>query len=216
MKTGNNSISEGIHKREKDIYEQYQKTISYFIVELEVRDVEFPVEIFNEIRSIFTHLARFKLQNSLDDLTSAERHVKRAILDCYKYMCVSYAEEISQFRESYRKVDLKIADNGAFLPKLDQLEHKAKMSCLLAKRAEITSQASEDELYKLFEEAYNNYENLSSFLNDSYEAILFASSHSKRSNVITIISTIITIISYIFSLPVPVSRRTSWYTFLLL
>lgn len=198
--TDNNINSECTHERENNIYEQYQKTISYFIVELEVRDVEFPIEIFNEIRSIFTHLTRFKLQNSLDDLTSAERHVKRAVLDCYKYMCISYAEEISKFRISYRKVDLKIADNGAFLPKLDQLEHKAKLSYVSAKKAEIKGDTTQDELYKLFEEAYNNYEELSGFLNDSHEAILFASSHSKKSNVITIVSIIITIISIVIAI----------------
>lgn len=89
--------------------------IAPFITELEVRDTEYPIEIFNEVRSIFTHLSRYKIQKQAKDLISTESHVKRAILDCFKYMCVSMAEEINDFRNSYKKVDLKLADNGKFL-----------------------------------------------------------------------------------------------------
>ena len=142
-------------EREKQIYEQYETVIAYFIAELEVRDTEYPIEVFNEIRSMFTHLSRYKLGNSEKDLLSAERHVKRAILDCFKYMCVSFAEEIKGFRESYRSVDLKIADNGKFLPELDRLENEAKSAYINAKKKEIKGELPEEELYSLFEDAYN-------------------------------------------------------------
>lgn len=58
-----------------------------------------------------------KLQEQEKDLSSAENHVKRAILDCFKYMCISMAEKINRFCTLYRKVDLNLADNGklAFL-----------------------------------------------------------------------------------------------------
>lgn len=36
-------------EREKQIYEQYETVIAYFIAELEVRDTEYPIEVFNEI-----------------------------------------------------------------------------------------------------------------------------------------------------------------------
>ena len=98
--------------RELEIYRQYQNVIAPFIVDLEVRDGEYPIEIFNEIRATFTHISRYKVQNSTDDLISAERHIKRATLDCYKYLCVSHAEEIKAFRYNYRSVDLHLADNG--------------------------------------------------------------------------------------------------------
>jgi len=187
-------------ERERRVYEQYETVIAYFIAELEVRDTEYPIEVFNEVRSIFTHLSRYKLNNSDADLLSAERHVKRAILDCFKYMCVSCAEEIKGFRESYRKVDLKIADNGNFLPHLDRLENEAKSAYINAKKKEIRGKSSEDELYAVFEEAYNKYHALSDFLVESNEAILFASSHSKRNNVINWISIAVTVISIILAI----------------
>ena len=121
-------------EREKDIYDQYQSVIAYFIAELEVRDAEYPIEIFNEIRAIFTHLARYRLQDSPADLFAAERHVKRAILDCFKYMCISIKEEIRTFREGYRKVDLSIADNGNFLMCLNRLEKEADRQYIMAKK----------------------------------------------------------------------------------
>ena len=134
-------------EREKHIYEQYETVIAYFIAELEVRDNEYPIEVFNEIRATFTHLSRYKLNNSVADLISAERHIKRAILDCFKYMCISFAEEVKEFRESYRKVDLKIADNGKFLPELDRLENEAKETYINAKKKEIEGMLPEDYMY---------------------------------------------------------------------
>lgn len=189
-----------IEQREKQIYEQYETVIAYFIAEIEVRDTEYPIEVFNEIRATFTHLSRYKLHDNEKDLTSAERHVKRAILDCYKYMCISFAEEIKGFRETYRNVDLKIADNGKFLPELDRLENVAKGTYINAKKHEIEGTISEDELYSMFEDAYNKYHMVSEFLVESNEAILFASSHSKRSNTVNWISIGVTVVSILLAI----------------
>lgn len=178
-------------KMEAEIYEQYQNIIAPYIAELEVRDGEYPIEILNEIRSIFTHLSRCKLQNNLNEIESANRHEKIAILDCYKYICISIAQTISEFRQYYIKVDLTLADNGKFLAKLNDLELIAKNAFKEAKKSEI-KQESVEAKYKLYEKAYNEVEK---FIEDSNEAILFASSHSKKSNRITIISCIITAIS---------------------
>jgi len=182
---------------EEKIYWQYQNIITPFIAELEVRDNEYPIEIFNEIRSVFTHLSRYKLQKSDKDISAAESHSKRAILDCYKYLCISMEEKVYGFRNEYKDIDLGLADNGKFLPELNRLELKAKKAFKEAKETEVKNEIDEDERYKLFEVAYNEYSEMDKFLDDSQEAILFASTHSKRSNRITIISCVITVISII-------------------
>ena len=156
-----------IEKMEAEIYEQYQNIIAPYIAEL---------------------------QNNLNEIESANRHVKRAILDCYKYICISIAQTISEFRQDYIKVDLTLADNGKFLAKLNDLELIAKNAFKEAKKSEI-KQESVEAKYKLYEKAYNAYNEVEKFIEDSNEAILFASSHSKKSNRITIISCIITAIS---------------------
>lgn len=187
-----------LKERELNIYRQYQEIIAPFIVELEVRDIEYPIEIFNEIRSIFTHLSRYKLQNSEKDITSAENHIKRAILDCFKYLCISISEKIASFREGYKKVNLGLADNGNFLPKLNNLESIARSSFIKAKKAEVKKEKTED-LYKLYEKAYNAYSSLDKYLDDSYEAILFASKETKRKDYWTIASTAVTVVSIIIA-----------------
>lgn len=130
-------------------------------------------------------------------ISAAESHSKRAILDCYKYLCISIEEKVYEFRNEYKDIDLGLADNGKFLPELNRLELKAKNAFKLAKETEVKNEIDEDERYRLFESAYNEYSEMDKFLDDSQEAIFFASTHSKRSNRITIISCIITVISII-------------------
>lgn len=187
-------------EREKEIYNQYQSVIAYFIAELEVRDTEYPIEIFNEIRATFTHLSRYKLQKSTKDLISAERHIKRATLDCFKYMCVSIKEELRIFREEYKKVDLSVAENGRFLVELNKLEEEANSLYIKAKRAEIKGEISEDKLYAMFEEAYNKHQELTQYLAQSREAILFASNHTRNRDITTKVSIAVTIISIIIAI----------------
>lgn len=198
MEQFTNKQEDLLKERELNIYKQYQEVIAPFIVELEVRDTAYPIEIFNEIRSIFTHLSRYKLQNSEDDIRSAENHIKRAILDCFKYLCISISEKVNSFRREYKKVDLGLADNGRFLPELNRLENIAKTSFIEAKKAEI-KKAKTEELYTLYEKAYNDYSALDEFLDNSQEAILFASTQTKRKEYWTIISTVVTIISIILA-----------------
>ena len=185
--------------REKQIYESYQNVIAPLIVELEARDLEYPVELLNEIRSIFTHLSRFKLNNSENDLSSAEKHIKRAILDCFKYICVSCATEMKDFRKQYREVDLSLANNGNFLSELNKLDNEARKTYISAKNLEITMNASEDDLYDAFQKAYNSYTQLIQFIEDSQESILFASNHSKRKNIVALIGFVATIISAVIA-----------------
>lgn len=187
-------------ERENKIYIQYQEVIAPLIAVLEVRDGNYPIEIFNEIRAIFTHLSRFKIQSSEQDLISAERHVKRAILDCYKYMCVSIKEQMVRFREEYRNVDLGIADNGMFLVTLNRLQKEADESFVSAKKKELVGEISEEELFGLFETAYIKQKDLEDYLENSEEAILFATSHSHKRDRITMISITVTVISILFAI----------------
>lgn len=189
-----------LNDKEEKIYVQYQDIIAPLIAELEVRDTEYPIEIFNEIRSIFTHLSRYKIQNNDENILAAASHSKRAILDCYKYLCISIEERIHKFRKEYKNINLGLADNGKFLPELNRLETVAKEAFKKAKKAEIKDEIDEDEKYRLFEDAYNAFSDMDKFIDNSQEAILFASVHTKKSNRITIVSCIITIISIILAI----------------
>ena len=138
---------------------------------------------------MFLHLSRYNVQGSEKDVYTAKRHVKRAILDCYKYLCVSYSERMNTFRDEYKEVNLNLADNGKFLPQLNELENKAKKDLIGAKEFEIKTHLDDSEendniLYSLYEEAYLSYRNLDKHLENSYSAIQFACEQTKKSDMI--------------------------------
>ena len=142
-----------------DIYAEYKKTVSPLVAFLEANDAEFPVEILNEIRAIFTHFSRTYDESVSDDeisseIKKAEGHLKRAILDCYKYNCVSLYDFYSQFRKAYKFADLSCIDNGDFLTHITQNFAEAKKQLLEAKISERKNKDKED-LYAEYETAFD-------------------------------------------------------------
>ena len=142
-----------------DIYAEYKKTVSPLVAFLEANDAEFPVEILNEIRAIFTHFSRTYDESVSDDeisseIKKAEGHLKRAILDCYKYNCVSLYDFYSQFRKEYKFADLSCIDSGDFLTHITQNFAEAKKQLLEAKISERKNKDKED-LYAEYETAFD-------------------------------------------------------------
>lgn len=74
-------------KLEYDIYEKYHSVMCPLMAEIEVRNSSFAVEIINEVKSAFTNISRYKLNNSVKDLDRANSHILRGIMDAYKYIC---------------------------------------------------------------------------------------------------------------------------------
>ena len=46
------------------IGKQYHNVISPLVNELEVMDEEYPIEIFNELRAVMTHVSRYRIKNN--------------------------------------------------------------------------------------------------------------------------------------------------------
>ena len=83
----------------EEIYSQYHNSIKIFIGQLEVLQNKFPVEILNEIRAVFSHIAKAYVCESEEvawkNVNKAKGHIKRAQLDAYKYrdiisLCETY------------------------------------------------------------------------------------------------------------------------------
>lgn len=141
------------------IYAEYRKTVSPLVAFLEANDAEYPVEILNEIRAIFTHFSRtydesVNEEEISSELKKAEGHLKRAILDCYKYNCVSLYDFYNQFRSEYKFADLSCIDNGDFLTNITQNFAEAKKQLLSAKISERKNKDKED-LYAEYESAFD-------------------------------------------------------------
>lgn len=185
------------------IYETYLSIISPFIIQLETLDGEFPVEILNEIRSIFTHLARCysteKEKIYEDNIIKAERHVKRAVLDCFKYLCVAYDEYFRRFTKLNKNVDLSFVDNGHFLQKLNHLFIEAINNKTAAQKKELVSENIED-VFEDYEKAFNSYAAVYNLIQESSESIDFVKHKAATKERLNTIFGIVGVVSLILTI----------------
>ena len=82
--------------------------------------------------------------------------MKRAILDCYKYACLSLVDFYEKFRKEYKFADLAGIDNGDFLLLLTQSFSTGKQLLYKAKLSERQNKHSET-LYSEFEQAFCSF-----------------------------------------------------------
>jgi hypothetical protein len=135
--------------------------------------------MLNEIRDVFTHLSKYNLSNDASikekNLSKAETHIKRSILDCYKNLCTAYEDEYSGFDKRYKNVDLSLVDNGEFLHKLLEDHNNAKLLLLDARKTDL-SVDSDDEVntsvaYEKYEKAFIAYSLIHDLINTSYKKL---------------------------------------------
>lgn len=198
--------------RIKNVFEQYINVVSPYIVQLEVLDSEYPVEILNEIRAVMTHYARYELSEDTSiretNLSKMEGHIKRATLDCFKYLCVSLDDEFKNTVALYKDVDMSLVDNGDFLPEINKKLRNAQDTYKTAKTEEIKlSEENTDSIYTLYENAYNAYAELIITLNsalDKLDGLKLRAMRKKKFNnigfVVGIAGTIITAISIVVTI----------------
>lgn len=151
---------EDIQKELSEIYEQYHNSIKIFIGQLEVLQNKFPVEILNEIRAVFSHIAKIYVCDdkkiAVRNIEKAKGHIKRAQLDAYKYMCYAYSKYYKEFRELYKNVDLSYVNNGDFIIELSKAYASAVEKSNSAREIEAVADDS-TEAYDTYEEAYYEY-----------------------------------------------------------
>ena len=159
----NNIISNKL----SELYNTYNEVIKPLIALYEAREEVFPIPLFNEIRAFNDHVARcyiisFSDDQINDELGRAERHINRIILDCYKYLNVSFHNEIMTFEKRTKHVDLTVLDNGLFYPKFLELRKNAVNLIRKAKRNESIKL---NDSFSDYQDAYNTYSELSDLIN---------------------------------------------------
>jgi len=168
-----------IEERVRDIHKNYIEVICPYIIQYELLSNTFPSEILNEIRAIFTHLSKYYLSDDVlikeKNVLKAEDHIKRAILDCHKYICTTYDDKYDEFIRNYKNVDLSLVDNGEFLPKLLETHKDAITLMLDARKSDllITSddETNVDEAYEKYEKAFVKYSSLYQLIESSYKKL---------------------------------------------
>jgi hypothetical protein len=112
------TLDKAYNDRINEIHNNYISIIAPLIMQIEVLDGKFPVEILNEIRAVFAHLSKSHLadDNAVVErnLSKADSHIKRAIIDCYKYLCFAYDNKYEEFDTIYANVDLSDKAKGKY------------------------------------------------------------------------------------------------------
>lgn len=172
------------------IFDKYLKYISPLVFELELQDVQFPTAILNEIRGTFTHLAKSYVyineEEKEKNIGLAENHIKRAILDCYKYSCFSYLEEYKEYIRINEPYDLDYIDNGEFLKELNRIKKFASEKLFVAKEAEISEDKSSDDVYELYENSYNEFVRLHKFIESAAEKLRGLKAKNKKKDKVSV------------------------------
>ena len=162
-------------KRIAEILTNYKQKIIPLILSLEVSDSEYPVEIMNEIRGMVNHLATITLSPSGPDVDALidkmYSHYKRALYDCYKYLCISKMDAYDHFCKQYKYLDLSLVDNGDFLKELCALHNEAVELTVKARETEYTPTVDMDEVVNGYELAYRHCSALVRYINDNQTKI---------------------------------------------
>lgn len=181
-------------------YNLYNNVIKPLIATYEAREQKFPTPIFNEIRAFNDHIARCFI-NELDNefitkqLSKAGRHLNRIILDCYKYLIISYDDSINLFEERTKKIDLSIINDGKFYQELSASRKNAIQALRNAKEIESRENGNDNTIYEKFELAFNLYLETNNLIESNLDKINWAKTKTDKKNrnwlLITIASTII-------------------------
>ena len=200
-----------LDERAGEIYKTYIDVICPYILNYEILTGSFPIALLNEIRAIFTHLSKYHLANNdkirESNISKAEGHIKRSILDCYKYICIAYDDEYRKYEKKYERIDKSFVDNGEFARKLLDSYHNAVNLIKKARKTDFLINSDEeiniDEAYKNYQEAFIAYSSVYELLNNSYKKLdylkkkaIFKDFFTIGIGIIGILGTIFTIVSF--------------------
>jgi hypothetical protein len=103
---------------EKDVYLFYNEKVKILYSEIEARNNSLPIELLFEIHSAFDHIKRIHVDGESETLCAekAFSHLKRGLLDAFKLKLMYHNKDYEKLLRL--KTDLRLLDNGRFLPLL--------------------------------------------------------------------------------------------------
>lgn len=168
-----------------------------------------PDGLLSEIRSLTGHLCDatirkdLPLENRLANVNSANTHMRRILLDCYKLMCIWHRSHIHAFDRKYFFLDWASVSDGDFIREHSTLKKTARRKFKKAKKLERpgkNDREQEDEpgeVYIAYMEAFNAYIAIETHIEENQDRIDRA---SQKYLVKTIISALGWVISVIISI----------------
>ena len=134
-----------------------------------------------------------------ENIIKAERHVKRAVRDCFKYLCVAYDEYFRRFTKLNRNVDLSFVDNGHFIQKLSSLHNNAVHNKTEAQKKELVAENIED-VFEDYEKAFNSYAAVYNLIQDSAKSIDFVKHKAATKEMLNTVFGIVGVVSLILTI----------------
>lgn len=151
----------------QEILKIYIEQIAPMMVKYENMTNEFPVGVFNELRAVFFHFAKYELlQDDVDkqkEIEKASNHTKRAMRDCYKYICVAYETLYNRFGEMFKnRTDILTKGDVSLIKKIERSHVEAVEKLNNARTQEFLPDSSKkDEFtFEAYKKAEIEYENL--------------------------------------------------------
>ncbi len=165
-----------LHNSLKPLYKSYNEVIKPLIADIEARSQQFPLPLFNEIRAFNDHVAQcywddVSKADVKKEISKAERHIVRIVLDCYKYLTVFLNDRVVKFEKQTRRIDLTVINNGDFYSHYKKLREEAVAKVREAKQIE--SRDNQKSIPE-FERSYNLYTELDSLISDNLVNINWA------------------------------------------
>lgn len=184
-------------------FEIYTETIQPLIVHIEEMKSQFPPEILNEVRAMYTHLSRaFLTENEQDVISNIEkikRHTKRALLDCFKNCCIIIIDKEREFFRRYKGIDLSYIDEGEFLKEEKKAFDECATALMDAKKAEGLN-TDDDILFKLYENAYQKGLILEDIIDQAEKKANFLKRKALKRDIIATTFGIIGVVGTIFTI----------------
>lgn len=123
-------FTEAQQSRLSTFYDQYNTVIKPLMSAIEARYESLPTPIHNELRAFNDHIARCYRANMTPDsinkeLNKAEGHIKRTILDCFKFLNVKLSDYVKNFEREVERVDISTISNGEFYITYKKLKQAA-------------------------------------------------------------------------------------------
>lgn len=149
MPTHNNN------QKNEELYWYYHRHIRPLLAALEIETSREYVELQNEIRAAFDHIARTYINISDDDIEHNHRcalgHLQRVELDILKHLNICFHTKSNKFFTSVSKYDLSRINNGAFLNYIRKAPH---LVYLFEKQARTLESKSKHEALVAYRSAY--------------------------------------------------------------
>ena len=161
-------MSDDLQIRCNKIYKDYLDVVCDQVQRYESLENDFPTGVLNEIRAIFTHFAKMNTVKSdsekSKELENAERHMKRAKRDCYKYNCMAYEDNYKVFHNDF----VKGAYSDECLIKIEEEHDKAINHLIIARSVETGVSNCGDDIK---DKEFDNYEQAISHFEAMYNLI---------------------------------------------